>query len=66
VIDSLTGIPFEDDVILFAIPVCAPVAAVNNYKYKVKFTPGPIKKGKVKPPRSLPFIITLHHLASSL
>eukprot|EP01102_Stenamoeba_stenopodia_P015841 TRINITY_DN546_c0_g1_i1.p1 TRINITY_DN546_c0_g1~~TRINITY_DN546_c0_g1_i1.p1 ORF type:complete len:1148 (-),score=396.63 TRINITY_DN546_c0_g1_i1:62-3505(-) len=46
VIDSLTGVPFEDDTILFAIPVCAPVAAVNNYKYKVKFTPGPIKKGK--------------------
>ena len=32
VLDSLTGCPFEEDVLLFAIPVCAPYQALANYK----------------------------------
>jgi hypothetical protein len=45
-LDSLTGNPLPDDVLLFAIPVCAPYSALNNFKYKVKLTPGSGKKGK--------------------
>ncbi|XP_032232497.2 ribosome quality control complex subunit NEMF [Nematostella vectensis] len=45
-LDALTGIPVADDMLLFAIPVCAPYTAVQNYKYKVKLTPGSTKKGK--------------------
>ncbi|KAJ8044952.1 Nuclear export mediator factor Nemf [Holothuria leucospilota] len=46
IIDSLTGCPHEDDLLLFAIPVCAPYSAMQNYKYKVKVTPGTGKKGR--------------------
>lgn len=44
----LTGKPHPDDMLLFALPVCAPYAALSpaNYKYRVKLTPGPQKKGK--------------------
>ncbi|EPZ35291.1 Protein of unknown function DUF3441 domain-containing protein [Rozella allomycis CSF55] len=45
-IDSLTGCPQADDIILFAIPVCAPYSCLSNYKFKVKLTPGSLKKGK--------------------
>lgn len=46
VLDSLTGLPHPDDVLMFAVPVCAPYMALSNYKYKVKLTPGTQKKGK--------------------
>ncbi|XP_060685267.1 ribosome quality control complex subunit NEMF-like [Hemiscyllium ocellatum] len=45
-LNSLTGQPYPDDVLLFAVPFCAPYTAMNNYKYKVKLTPGTQKKGK--------------------
>jgi len=32
--------------LLFAIPVCGPYTAMTNYKFKVKLTPGNMKKGK--------------------
>ncbi|KAJ6654024.1 hypothetical protein lerEdw1_007533 [Lerista edwardsae] len=44
--DSLTGQPHAEDLLLFAVPVCAPYTAMANYKYKVKLTPGTQKKGK--------------------
>ncbi|XP_046507447.1 ribosome quality control complex subunit NEMF [Equus quagga] len=44
--DSLTGQPHPEDVLLFAVPICAPYATMTNYKYKVKLTPGVQKKGK--------------------
>ncbi|XP_044915822.1 nuclear export mediator factor NEMF isoform X3 [Felis catus] len=44
--DSLTGQPHPEDVLLFAIPICAPYSTMTNYKYKVKLTPGVQKKGK--------------------
>ncbi|KAM8782645.1 ribosome quality control complex subunit NEMF [Rhynchonycteris naso] len=44
--DSLTGQPHPEDVLLFAVPVCAPYSTMTNYKYKVKLTPGMQKKGK--------------------
>uniref|UniRef100_A0A3P9I5L2 Ribosome quality control complex subunit NEMF n=1 Tax=Oryzias latipes TaxID=8090 RepID=A0A3P9I5L2_ORYLA len=43
---SLTGQPHCEDVLLFAVPVCAPYTALSNYKHKVKLTPGSQKKGK--------------------
>ncbi|KAM8736163.1 ribosome quality control complex subunit NEMF [Acanthopagrus schlegelii] len=43
---SLTGQPHAEDVLLFAVPVCAPYTSLTNYKHKVKLTPGSQKKGK--------------------
>ncbi|CAG10414.1 unnamed protein product, partial [Tetraodon nigroviridis] len=43
---SLTGQPHPEDVLLFAVPVCAPYTALSSYKHKVKVTPGSQKKGK--------------------
>lgn len=45
-VDSLTGCPVTDDVLLFVVPVCAPYSAMANYKYKVKMIPGTNKRGK--------------------
>uniref|UniRef100_A0A1A9W2Q3 NFACT RNA-binding domain-containing protein n=1 Tax=Glossina brevipalpis TaxID=37001 RepID=A0A1A9W2Q3_9MUSC len=45
-LDSLSGIPFEEDELLFCIPVVAPYQALQNYKYKVKLTPGTGKRGR--------------------
>lgn len=45
-IERLTAIPRSDDILLHAIPVCAPYDALQNYKYKVKLTPGHLKRGK--------------------
>ncbi|XP_008635550.1 PREDICTED: nuclear export mediator factor NEMF isoform X1 [Corvus brachyrhynchos] len=45
-LDSLTGQPQPEDILLFAVPICAPYTAMTNYKYKVKLTPGTQKKGK--------------------
>eukprot|EP01023_Acetabularia_acetabulum_P060594 TRINITY_DN7284_c0_g1_i13.p3 TRINITY_DN7284_c0_g1~~TRINITY_DN7284_c0_g1_i13.p3 ORF type:complete len:276 (+),score=57.89 TRINITY_DN7284_c0_g1_i13:817-1644(+) len=46
ILDTLTGCPKPDDIILFALPVCAPYNIFNNYKYKIKVQPGNQKKGK--------------------
>lgn len=45
-LQQLTGSPFADDELLFAVPVVAPYSALNHYKYKVKLTPGTSKRGK--------------------
>ncbi|XP_014674957.1 PREDICTED: nuclear export mediator factor NEMF-like [Priapulus caudatus] len=45
-LDSLTGCPLADDILLFAVPVCAPYSAMSNYKHKVKLIPGNNKRGK--------------------
>lgn len=53
-LDSLTGAPKQDDVLLFAVPVCAPYSALQGYKHKLKLIPGTQRKGKaarqVSPP----------------
>ncbi|XP_068212813.1 ribosome quality control complex subunit NEMF-like [Palaemon carinicauda] len=46
IINALTALPVSEDELLYAIPVCAPYVAMTNYKFKVKLTPGPGKKGK--------------------
>jgi len=43
---SITSNPYPEDMLLFAIPVCAPYDALKDYKYKVKLVPGTMKKGK--------------------
>ena len=45
-LDSLTGAPKQDDVLLFAVPVCAPYSALQGYKHKLKLIPGTQRKGK--------------------
>jgi hypothetical protein len=45
-LDSLTGCPTATDVLLYAVPVCAPYQALQGFKYRVKLTPGNAKKGK--------------------
>lgn len=45
-LDALIGTPLAGDEILEALPVCAPWAALNKFKYKVKLQPGQQKKGK--------------------
>lgn len=45
-INRLTGKPHPDDVLLSAVPVCAPYHSINQYTYRVKLTPGAMKRGK--------------------
>ncbi|KAK9136631.1 hypothetical protein Sjap_007225 [Stephania japonica] len=45
-VDYLTGTPLPNDILLYAVPVCGPYNALQNYKYRVKITPGTAKKGK--------------------
>eukprot|EP01018_Ginkgo_biloba_P009199 Gb_18390 [translate_table: standard] len=47
-LDSLTGNPLPNDILLYAVPVCGPYNALQTYKYRVKITPGMAKKGKGK------------------
>ena len=46
ILNSLTAKPLTEDNLLFCIPVCAPYVTMKEYKYKVKLTPGTLKKGK--------------------
>ena len=41
-----TGIPVPEDVLLYCIPMCAPYDVVKNFKFKVKISPGNMKRGK--------------------
>merc|ERR1712127_808809 len=43
---KLTGKPMTEDLILYALPVCAPYQTLRNYSYRVKLTPGSQKRGK--------------------
>ena len=45
-IGKLTGTPHGNDVILYALPICAPYSTLSKYKYRVKLTPGSLKRGK--------------------
>lgn len=44
--DTFTGAPLPHDLVLYAVPMCAPYASLQKYKYKVKLLPGAQKKGK--------------------
>ena len=43
---GFTMSPQPDDVLLYALPFCAPPQAAINAKYRVKLTPGSQKRGK--------------------
>ncbi|ETV91316.1 hypothetical protein H310_14136 [Aphanomyces invadans] len=45
-LESFTGNPLPNDILLFAMPMCAPYSTLELYTYKVKLTPGTQKKGK--------------------
>mmetsp|Transcript_37063 Transcript_37063/g.45314 ORF Transcript_37063/g.45314 Transcript_37063/m.45314 type:complete len:177 (+) Transcript_37063:495-1025(+) len=45
-LSKLTGKPLAEDVLLYAVPVCAPYQTLSGYKYRVKLTPGSQKRGK--------------------
>lgn len=45
-LSKLTGKPLNEDLILFAVPVCAPYQTLSKYAYRVKLTPGSMKRGK--------------------
>lgn len=45
-IDSLTGVPKQGDILLHALPVCAPYSVLQGYKHKLKIIPGTQRKGK--------------------
>ena len=45
-VEKLTGAPLPDDELLYAIPVCGPYVSLKEFKYRVKLTPGTLKKGK--------------------
>ncbi|KAJ0391869.1 hypothetical protein P43SY_011914 [Pythium insidiosum] len=44
--DAFTGSPLPQDLLLHAMPMCAPYSSLLRHKYKVKLTPGSVKKGK--------------------
>lgn len=46
-LDKLSGMLLQGDVVMYAVPVCGPYACMRDFKYKVKLTPGVMKKGKV-------------------
>jgi len=43
---KLTGKPHPDDALLYALPICAPYQTLSQYTYRVKLTPGNMKRGK--------------------
>ncbi|KAG5518259.1 hypothetical protein PMAC_003055 [Pneumocystis sp. 'macacae'] len=45
-LDSFISFPLPDDILIEAIPVCAPYSSMAKYKYKIKLQPGSTKKGK--------------------
>lgn len=47
-IDKLTGVPNRKDMLMFAIPMLAPYSTIQSFKYKVKITPGTMKRGRVQ------------------
>ncbi|GAX10362.1 hypothetical protein FisN_3Lh574 [Fistulifera solaris] len=43
---KLTGKPHPEDMILYAVPVLAPYQTLSQYTYRIKLTPGAMKRGK--------------------
>ena len=44
--NKLTGKPHPEDTLLYALPVCAPYQTLSQYTYRIKLTPGNMKRGK--------------------
>lgn len=62
-LDYLTGNPLPSDILLYAVPVCAPYNALQTYKYRVKITPGTAKKGKGMSPSPFSCFLLLYELS---
>lgn len=45
-VNSLTGQPLSNDVLMYCVPVVAPYNALANCKFKVKILPGTNKRGR--------------------
>ena len=45
-LNKLTGKPQSEDLVLFAVPICAPYQSLSQNAYRVKLTPGNMKRGK--------------------
>jgi predicted ribosome quality control (RQC) complex YloA/Tae2 family protein len=45
-LNKLTGKPQLEDTLVYAVPVCAPYQTLSQYTYRVKLTPGNMKRGK--------------------
>jgi len=45
-LNKLTGKPVPEDLLLYAVPVCAPYQTLSQYKFRAKLTPGSQKRGK--------------------
>jgi predicted ribosome quality control (RQC) complex YloA/Tae2 family protein len=41
-----SGTPTDEDIVLYCIPMCAPLHTVHRFKYVVKLTPGTERKGR--------------------
>jgi hypothetical protein len=46
VLDMLKATPAADDIVQYALPVCAPYNALAGYRYRAKLLPGSVKRGK--------------------
>jgi hypothetical protein len=44
-VHTLVGTPHADDTLLYVVPCCAPWAATRKWRYRVKITPGVLKRG---------------------
>jgi hypothetical protein len=44
--DTFIGFPLQKDLLLYALPMCAPYQALTRVQYKIKLLPGSQKKGK--------------------
>ena len=58
-LSKLTGKPLPEDVLLYAVPVCAPYSTLSQYQYRVKLTPGNGKRGKAAK-QCLEFLLQQH------
>ncbi|KAG4303459.1 hypothetical protein PCK1_000423 [Pneumocystis canis] len=45
-LDAFVFFPLPNDILIEAIPICAPYSSMVKYKYKIKLQPGTMKKGK--------------------
>jgi NFACT protein C-terminal domain len=45
-LNKLTGKPHPEDAFIYALPVCAPYQTLSQYTYRIKLTPGNVKRGK--------------------
>jgi len=65
-LNRLTAKPDAKDLILHAVPVCAPYHTLSQYTYRVKLTPGNMKRGKAAKQCVEMFIKNPHQTPTSM